>query len=121
VSGDPNQDSNSSNDRLYGYGRNAFVGPDYMTLDLRLTRKIHFGERHRLELSAESFNLFNRTNAHYTLTDDGAQNGAGQFVTLNARAGGMYYPAYYQQSTSFMQATSAYAPRQVQLSLRFSY
>jgi hypothetical protein len=121
VTGDPNQDSNSTNDRLYGYGRNGFVGPDYMTLDLRLTRKIRFGERYRLEISAESFNLFNRTNAHYTMTDDGVQTGAGRFVNLNTRAGGMYYPAYYQQPTSFMQATSAYASRQVQLSLRFYF
>ena len=62
VTGDPNRDDNSSNDRLSGYGRNAFLGPDYATMDLRLTRKIHVTERLRLELTAESFNLFNRDN-----------------------------------------------------------
>jgi hypothetical protein len=31
VSGDPNQDGNTSNDRSSGYGRNAFIGPDYAT------------------------------------------------------------------------------------------
>ena len=42
VSGDPNQDGNDLNDRLPGYRRNAFIGPDYATTDLRLTRTIRF-------------------------------------------------------------------------------
>ena len=43
VAGDPNQDSNGLNDRLPGYSRNAFTGPDYATTDLRVTRSLHFG------------------------------------------------------------------------------
>jgi hypothetical protein len=38
VSGDPNQDGNTSSDRLSGYGRNAFIGPDYATMDLNVGR-----------------------------------------------------------------------------------
>src|SRR5208282_5167341 len=38
VSGDPNQDGNTSNDRLSGYGRNAFTGPDYASMDLKMGR-----------------------------------------------------------------------------------
>lgn len=121
VTGDANRDENSSNDRLPGYGRNAFLGPDYATLDLRLTRKIHVTERLRLELTAESFNLFNRANRRYSLSDDGFQNAAGQFVPLDRKAGGRVYPAYYQQPTSFMKATGAYAPRLVQLGLRLVF
>jgi hypothetical protein len=33
VAGDPNQDGNDLNDRLPGYSRNAFTGPDYTTTD----------------------------------------------------------------------------------------
>ena len=121
VSGDPNRDDNSSNDRLPGYGRNAFLGPDYATLDLRLTRKIHITERLRVELTAESFNLFNRDNQRYELSDDGFLNGAGQFVPLDRTVGGKLYPAYYQQPANFMRATSAYAPRLVQLGVRFGF
>jgi len=121
VSGDPNRDSNTSNDRLPGYGRNAFLGPDYATLDLRLTRKIQITECCRLELTAESFNLLNRDNQRQVLGDDGFTNGAGQFVPLERNASGSVYPAYYQRSTNFMQATSAYAPRLVQLGLRFVF
>jgi hypothetical protein len=40
VFGDPNQEGNTFNDRLPGYGRNAFLGPDYATTDLRLTRRL---------------------------------------------------------------------------------
>jgi len=121
VSGDPNRDDNSSNDRLAGYGRNAFVGPDYATADLRLTRKIHLTERFRMELSVESFNLFNRDNKRYSLSDDGFLNSAGQFVPLTRNTPSGTYPAYYQQPTSFLQANSAYAPRLIQLGLRFVF
>lgn len=122
VSGDPNRDDNSSNDRLPGYGRNAFLGPDYATLDLRLTKKIQVIERLRLEFIAESFNLFNRDNQRYSLTDDGFLNGAGQFVPLSRVIPGRgTYPAYYQQPATFMRASSSYAPRLVQLGLRFVF
>jgi hypothetical protein len=121
VTGDPNRDDNSSNDRLSGYGRNAFVGPDYATMDLRLTRKIHITERLRIELTAESFNLFNRDNQRYSLSQDGFLNAAGQFVRLDRKPGQLPYPAYYQQPANFLKANSAYAPRLVQLGLRFLF
>ena len=71
VAGDPNQDGNDLNDRLPGYSRNAFTGPDYATADLRLTRNIRFRERYKLNLVAESFNLFNRDNQRVTITSNG--------------------------------------------------
>jgi carboxypeptidase family protein len=43
-------------------GRNAFVRPGFFTFDLRLSRKIFFGERTNLEIIADAFNLFNRFN-----------------------------------------------------------
>ena len=121
VYGDPNQDGNTSNDRLPGFGNNAFIGPDYATMNMRVARKINFGGHYRLELTAESFNLFNRDNKRYGVSDNGFWNSAGQFVSYSRNAGGSYYPAYYQQPTSFMKAMSAYAPRQVQMSLRFLF
>jgi len=118
VDGDPNQDGNTSNDRLPGFGNNAFIGPDYATMNMRVARKINFGGHYRLELMAESFNLFNRDNKRYGVSDNGFWNSAGQFVSYSKSP---QYPAYYQQPTSFMQALSAYAPRQVQMSLRFLF
>ncbi len=80
VSGDPNQDGNTSNDRLSKYGRNAFIGPDYASMDMRLTRKMDLGGRYHLELTAESFNIFNRDNKRDDISDSGYYNAAGQFI-----------------------------------------
>jgi Carboxypeptidase regulatory-like domain/TonB dependent receptor len=121
VSGDPNQDGNTSNDRLPKYGRNAFLGPDYASMDMRVGRQINLGGRYHLELTAESFNLFNRDNKRYGVADDGFYNAGGQFVKYSQKAGGTYYPAYYQQPTSFMKTTSAFAPRQMQFSMRLNF
>jgi Carboxypeptidase regulatory-like domain/TonB dependent receptor len=119
--GDPNQDDNTSNDRLPGYGRNAFVGPDYATADMRLSRTLHLGERWKLIALAESFNLLNRTNGRVDISDDGFLNSAGQFVISDKHIGYTYFPGYYNRTTDFMRPTSAYAPRQVQLALRLLF
>jgi hypothetical protein len=121
VSGDPNQDGNTSNDRLAGYGRNAFLGPDYATTDLRLGRKIKLPGHLRLELTGEAFNLFNRDNKRYVVSDNGFYNSSGQFIKYSQLVRGTYYPAYYQRPTNFMKATSAYAPRKMQLSMRLNF
>ncbi len=42
--------------------RNIGLGPSFSTFDLRLTRKIRFGESVSLDLTAEAFNLLNRLN-----------------------------------------------------------
>ena len=121
VSGDPNQDGNTSNDRLSKYGRNALLGPDYASTDLRMGRRVDLGARVHLEFTGESFNVFNRDNKKYGIADSGFYNSAGRFVKYSQRAGGSYYPAYYQQPTSFMKATSSFAPRQMQFSMRLSF
>jgi hypothetical protein len=120
VAGDPNQDGNDLNDRLPGYSRNAFTGPDYATTDLRLTKTVRFGERYKVNLIAESFNLLNRDNQRVTITSNGLVNNATTFVT-NSVTANIAYPGYYQLPTNFMKPTAAYSPRQVQLSVKFIY
>jgi hypothetical protein len=90
-------------------------------MDMRVARKIHLGGRYHLQLTAESFNLFNRDNKMYGLTDNGFYNSAGQFVKYKQQAGAAYYPAYYQQPTSFLKPTTSFAPRQMQLSMRLDF
>jgi len=41
VIGDASQDDNSNNDRLPGASRNSFVGPNYSSTDMRLSRKLY--------------------------------------------------------------------------------
>jgi hypothetical protein len=121
VSGDPNQDGNTSNDRLSGYRRNAFTGPDYASMDLKVGRMMNLGERLHLELSGDSFNLFNRNNERLVVTDNGFQSTAGQFIKYAQYVGNTYYPSYYQQPTSLMKPTSSFAPRQMQFSMRLNF
>jgi hypothetical protein len=43
-------------------GRNAFFMPGWFTWDMRVAKRIPFGERVKMDLIADAFNLFNRTN-----------------------------------------------------------
>jgi hypothetical protein len=87
-------------------GRNRGITHPYASLDLRVTRAIHFGERMRLDIIAEGFNLFNRFN-------EGSANPF--FDVVNAYKqrdkGGRYYS----------QPTSAYDPRQFQFGLKLNF
>src|SRR5271157_2380809 len=121
VSGDPNQDGNDLNDRLPGYRRNAFTGPDYATADLRLTRRIHLSERCKLDFVAESFNLFNRDNQRVAITSNGLVTTASTFVQSSVTANIAPYPGYYELPSNFMKPNAAYAPRQIQLALKLVF
>jgi len=43
-------------------GRNAFTSPNFFQVDMRLSRRIPLGERFKVDLIADAFNLLNRTN-----------------------------------------------------------
>lgn len=62
VTGDPNGDGNTANDRAPGTARNQFSTPASWIVDLRIGRAIRFGERAKVTFFAEGFNLFNRPN-----------------------------------------------------------
>ena len=62
VSGDPNGDGITSTDRVPGMKRNEFSTPSSYIVDLRVGKIIRFGERYKLSLFAEGFNIFNRAN-----------------------------------------------------------
>jgi hypothetical protein len=121
VTGDPNQDGNDLNDRLPGYVRNAFTGPDYSTTDLRVTRLLRFGERYKLNFMAESFNLFNRDNQRVAITSNGMIATASSFVQSSVTANLAPYPGYYRLPNNFMRPNAAYAPRQIQLGMKFVF
>jgi len=94
VSGDPNQDGNGLNDRLPGYSRNAFTGPDYATTDLRLSKMMRFRERYKLNFLAESFNLLNRDNQRVAITSNGMIANASTFSQSDVTANLAPYPGY---------------------------
>lgn len=97
------QDTNGDtifNDRPTGIGYNAYSLPNYITLDLRLSRFIRLGESRRLELIGEGFNLTNRLNPTNVVRVFGPN------ATPNA---------------NFQQVTQAETARQFQLAVRFSF
>src|SRR5271165_2299965 len=121
MAGDANQDGNTYNDRLPGYKRNAFIGPAYFTTDMRITRSVNITALTRLEILAESFNVTNRTNLRVDISDDGFYNSAGQFIAYSTKVKGKMYPGQFRINSQFLLPTSAYAPRQVQLSIRLNF
>ena len=121
IAGDPNQDGNTENDRLPGVPRNAYAGPNYASTELRLSRHFLLREHGKLELMVESFNLFNRDNKRMTISDSGFTNSAGDFVLGEMKVGGTVYPGYYTTNPNFLVPTIAYAPRQVQLAVKYRF
>jgi hypothetical protein len=86
-------------------GRNKGITHNYFSVDARLTRHIRIGERVRLDIIAEGFNLFNRFN-------EASANPFYQVVNaFNQRKGGSYYS----------QPTAAYDPRQFQFGLKINF
>jgi hypothetical protein len=87
-------------------GRNFGLTHDFISLDLRVSKLVPIGERVRLELIAEGFNLFNRFN----------EAAASPFIddvrAFNQRAGnGRYYS----------RSTAAFDPRQFQFGLKLNF
>ncbi|HEX8846071.1 MAG TPA: TonB-dependent receptor [Pyrinomonadaceae bacterium] len=87
-------------------GRNRGITHSYASMDLRVARAIRIGERIRLDVIAEGFNLFNRFNeaaASPFFTD---------VNTFNQRGpGGRYYS----------RPTAAYDPRQFQFGVKINF
>ena len=87
-------------------GRNAGITHSYAALDLRVTRAVRFGERFRLDIIAEGFNLFNKFN----------EAGASPFFTdVNVFAQRAANGRYYSRPTA------AYDSRQFQFGLKLNF
>ncbi len=62
LGGDPNNDTNSSTDRVPGISRNTKTLPNQASFDIRLGHDFPVYERAKFEFFFEAFNLFNRPN-----------------------------------------------------------
>jgi hypothetical protein len=121
LTGDANRDGNFENDRLSRARRNQFTGPDYFTIEARLTRIFVLDPRWRLEASLEGFNLFNRNNKRVDQSDNGFTSSAAAFVEFTKQVNGLFYPGYVARHSTFLRPVDAYAPRQWQFSLRVKF
>jgi hypothetical protein len=83
------------NDRIVGRGRNAFQGPNFAQMDLRLARKIKIFEGQTLELIAESENFLNRFNPGCSISSCTAavvnRDGAADFGRITATRPGRVF------------------------------
>ncbi len=99
--------------------RNSFTGPGYHNVDFRLARQFAFGERVKLALMGEVFNLFNHTNISSVNTTAFTYSAAGS----GACAG--HTNACLVPSPTFLAPTATsnllWGPRQVQISGRLTF
>jgi hypothetical protein len=119
---DVNGDRHSTNDRPIGAARNTGQGPDFMSFDMRISRRFKMGERASLQLLAEGFNLANRTNFASVNNEVGPNFGlpvsaGGQqgFTTFNV-SGSAARPA-----SAPLAFTSAFPMRQLQFGIRIGF
>jgi len=109
VTGDPNGDANSQNDRTPGVGRNTIIGPNFAGVDARISRDIPIGERVRVRLIAEAFNLTNRAN----FTSPSTASIANTQYTFS---GGFFRP-----TANFLQTLATGDPRILQLAAKIIF
>jgi len=119
---DTNGDQQSSNDRPSvrsdgvlvlppffsngSLGRNMGITHKFASLDLRVSRAVRFGERVRLDLIAEGFNMFNRFNE---------ASASPLFSDVNSFAQRAGNGRYYSRPTA------SFDPRQFQFGLKLNF
>ncbi len=114
---DANGDGRSQTDRPGTIGRNTGLGESIYTFDARLSRRFRFGERRSLELIAEGFNLFNRTNFQGINNSVGTLSVAQRDELGTRRVRGIEGTA----TTSPLGFTSSAPARQFQFGARFNF
>lgn len=94
--------------------RNAFRLPSIKNLDLRLSKRFRFTERYSLELLAEGFNVFNRTQVF------GVNS---VFYSRGTAAAGQPIPLNFNTSFGDINTTDStlYRERQIQFAARFQF
>ena len=87
-------------------GRNRGITPGFVSVDLRLTRAFKFGEKYKLDLIGEVFNMFNRFNVASASPFFEDVNSFGQ-----RDSGGRFFSI----------PTASFDPRQFQFGARFTF
>ncbi len=118
---DANGDVFDNNDRVGIEPRNTFVGDNFRSVDVRLSRKFDFREKRSLELIAEAFNLSNTLNVRYFNT---VYDAAG-FCPFDPTASGCPKTPTnnLEGSPSPLYGTprAVNNPRQIQLAVKFNF
>lgn len=94
--------------RYPGLPRNFFKQPSIQFLDLRLSRRFNLGEKAKIEVLAEAFNFFNRTQV--TSVNSTLYTLSGTTLTFN--------PTFGQTTGA---DSTLFRERQIQLAVRFEF
>ena len=124
---DINGDTRAVNDRLFYIGRNTGIGPNFKSVDARLTRSFRFKQDSvvRLDFTVEVVNLFNRTN--YAAVRDiipPTVDATGKFTEPDYNAGTVRLKGRTDRSLALGQPLafqSAFDPRRFQFGLKLVF
>ena len=123
IGADVQNDGNTVNDRpvINGYvaARDAFRQPGFFNWDLRLLKQFKFGERVRMDLSIEGFNLTRSTNKQFN--GDGETTFGAPTATINSRTG-LPFANNTALIPTFAPGTDRFGgPRQAQMGVRLVF
>ncbi|MBZ5643817.1 MAG: TonB-dependent receptor [Acidobacteriia bacterium] len=135
VGFDANGDTNPVTDRVGNAPRNSYWGDTLKSVDIRLSQHFNFLERQRIEFAVDVFNMFNRPNVNEVTSVYGTYNFCGGTVPVRYKdtaslaiqsnpnsfigscpAAGPPFP-----SPIFGAARTMFNPRQLQLSLKYTF
>ena len=118
---DANGDVFGNNDRVGGEPRNTFKGDSLQTVDIRLERDIPIGERMKLQLMAEAFNLMNTVNVRYSNTSYGAADFCPADPGAPGCAGATQFYREGSPNSLYGTPSAVFNPRQLQLAARITW
>jgi hypothetical protein len=125
AGGEVNGDNHTTNERPIGAPRDTGLGPNYVDFDARLTWQHKLGERANLQLTAEGFNIANRTNFASVNNEVnplfGFQPGFTTFNVHGLRPGSALAGGGLVTSSTPLAFTSAFPRREIQLGVRLSF
>ena len=112
---DANNDTNPVTDRVGQAARNTYFGDKLIALDFRLSRYFHIHEGVRLQLFAEVFNMFNRSNVDEVFSVYGAPDFIG--AVPRHYKDGVVDPA----NPDFGSPRTVFNPRQFQFAAKLTF
>ena len=124
AGGEVNGDNHTTNERPIGAPRDTGLGPNYVDFDARLSWQHKLGEKAKLQVTAEGFNIANHTN-YASVNNEvsplfGLTPGFTTFNVNGLRPGTVASGGTVTPSTP-LAFTSAFPKRQIQLGIRFSF
>lgn len=125
AGGEINGNNHTTNERPIGAPRDTGLGPNFVTFDMRLAWQHKLGEKASVQLTAEGFNIANRTN-YASVNNEvgpffGLQPGFTTFNVHGLKPGTPLAGGGNASPSTPLTFTSAFPMRQVQLGLRFSF